>query len=155
MYVYFVAKDNRPLSIGSNAGFQQFIRCFDPDWVCPCPRTIDNKIDEMYPIALSKVRDIIFNCSSYSITFDLWTNSRSVTFGGIIAHLIMGNKKRTLVLAFSEFEGPHDAENLRGYVERTLNELKLPTFNLFSITTDNVSAMMAAFRYEIRSHVFL
>lgn len=82
-------------------------------------------------------QELEFNCTTISLTLDMWTAPNRKPIFAIIGHWMTAEfEEREEVLEFMEVQGSHTGENLAIIVERLLTELKLKQ-KLFTITGDN------------------
>jgi hAT family protein len=102
--------------------------------------TLRNHIfDDFVLRRLSLKQELDIDCTTISLTLDMWTAPNRKPIFAIIGHWITPSfDEREEVLEFVEVYGSHTGEALAIVVERLLTELKLKQ-KLFTITGDNAS----------------
>ena len=102
--------------------------------------TLRNHIfDDFLLRRLSLKQELDIDCTTISLTLDMWTAPNRKPIFAIIGHWITPSfDEREEVLEFVEVYGSHTGEALAIVVERLLTELKLKQ-RLFTITGDNAS----------------
>ena len=100
--------------------------------------TLRNGIfDDFLYRRLSLAQELDFNCTTISLTLDMWTAPNRKPIFAIIGHwMTLEFEEREEVLEFVEVRGSHTGEALAIVVEKLLTELKLKQ-KLFTITGDN------------------
>ncbi len=144
-FVGILIKDNRPISIGNDEGFIEFIHELDPNYQIPSDKTIHQLLAEAYNqikvVLTKKFNEDIISCS---ITTDLWTARSRSGYIGVTCSFIDNNFDICeAILAVQYVPYPHTSENICKVLRDIISNWNL-TGKVFTMTTDNGSNMVKA-----------
>ncbi|KAI3388556.1 hypothetical protein SNEBB_006783, partial [Seison nebaliae] len=113
----------------------------------PSVADIKSYLNNSNQLIFEKIKSILTDSSSISLTFDAWSMKNNMaSFLGITFHAIHNFKLETGVLGFREFIGNHTSQNIRTILEEVVNEygLNIGTINYF--VTDGGSNVRGVFK---------
>ena len=76
-------KDNQPLSIRDDEGFQEFVRELDPFYKFPSDKKIKELLTNGYNYCKQEIIGLFESVTSCSLTLDLWTSRSRAEYLGV------------------------------------------------------------------------
>jgi len=139
-----IVKDGRPFGDFRREGMKKFLSIAVPGYIGPHRTTVARRLHHLYLQYRKDLRGILMKLSDISLTTDLWKNSRHSHFIVLTAHFYDKCLKYTsLIIGFRQFIGPHDAVQIKKYINYEIDRLQI-RYKLRSITTDNGSNVKSA-----------
>jgi len=142
---FMITKDNVPLSIVENEGFQQLMRTVARLYKLPSRKSITKLLDLKYEILKSKFINNIKNVSSFTITCDIWTDVSNKSYLGVTIHYL---KTETLLtkgtIGVIPLENNHTSEYIKNELLSILKEFKIDPSKITAIVIDSASNMINA-----------
>lgn len=152
-----IAKDNLPLSIVENKGFQQLMKTITPLYTIPSRKTITKLVDAKYEVLKDKFIKSIQKISSYTITCDIWTDISNKSYLGVTVHMYL--KTETLftkgVIGVIPLENNHTSEYIKNELLLVFEIFKINLNNITAIVTDSAPNMVNAINsiFDTRKHI--
>ena len=141
------SKDGRSFGDFRREGMKKFLSVAIPGYVGPHRTTVARRLHQLYLQHRKDLKRILMKVNDISLTSDLWRNSRRAHFIVLTAHFYDKHYRYTsLVIGFRQFIGPHDAVQIKNYINYEIDKLQI-RYKLRSITTDNGSNIKSATQY--------
>ncbi|CAF3087484.1 unnamed protein product [Rotaria sp. Silwood2] len=142
-----IIKDGRPFGDFRREGMKKFLAVAIPGYVGPHRKTVARRLHILYKQYRKELKRILVNINDISLTTDMWQNCRQSYFIILTAHFYEKDYKYTsLVIGFRHFIGPHNADQIKKYINYEIDRLEI-RYKLRSITTDNGGNIKAATQY--------
>lgn len=142
--------DYQPFRVVEDVGFKQFVRALNPNYELPSRQTISNSyIPSLYEECVLRVKEIISQVSSVSLTTDSWTSKTNDSFVGITVHFIDDEFRfRSVLLKCATFDQAHTGVNLAKDLKDVAEEWGLLKKIVLTVT-DNAANIKAAVINEL------
>ncbi|ODM90229.1 Zinc finger BED domain-containing protein 4 [Orchesella cincta] len=147
--VNMVALDGQPLNAPSGTGFQRMIYNLDPRLSIPSRRTIGRTLKEKEALIVKHITTALKDCNPRSahLMLDIWSSRQKLAVIGVQVRFIRKWKMQQFVLGFKHFPGKHDAVSIKSAIQGLLlNTYGMTISDFCTVTADNASAILAAFR---------
>lgn len=142
---YMIAKDNVPLSIVENEGFQQLMKTVARLYTLPSRKTITKLLDLKYEILKSKFINNIKDVSSFTITCDIWIDISNKSYLEVTVHYL---KTETLLtkgtIGVIPLEDNHTSEYIKNELLSVFQNFKIDLSKIMAIVTDGAANMINA-----------
>lgn len=140
-----IAKDNLPLSVVENEGFQQLMKTVARLYYLPSRKKITRLLDLKYEILKSKFISNIKDVSSFTVTCDIWTDVSNKSYLGVTVHFL---KTETLLtkgtIGVIPLEDNHTSDYIRNELLSVFQNFKIDLPKIMAIVTDSASNMINA-----------
>lgn len=142
--------DYQPFRIVEDLGFRQFVRALNPNYELPTRQTISNSfIPSLYEECVLRVKEVVSQVSSVSLTTDAWTSRTNDSFVAITIHFVDDDfKMRSVLLKCAHFDDSHTSVNLAKDLKNVAEEWGLEKKILLAVT-DNASNIKSAIIKEL------
>ena len=122
--VRMIGLDTLTISFVEGEGFRQLMAYLEPAYVVPCARTVKKRLQNLHAAAKIKVREMLQQTPSISLTTDCWTSSATENYIAITAHYICPRSFSMVswVLTTQQFEGRHTGINIRDKLQELMCE---------------------------------
>lgn len=119
-----IVKDLQPLSFIEDEGFQKLLHVLEPRYTLPSRATFRNAIlPQMYKEVAAKLKTIIQQTNTYSITTDGWTSRNTDSFVTYTLHVVDTEFiMHSYVLGTYKFKTEHTADHLRSHIVKTFKD---------------------------------
>lgn len=145
--LYMIATDNAPLSIIENDGFKLLMKTAVPLYNLPSRKTITRLMAMKYETLKKKVKLHLEEITSYTITYDNWTDVSNQSYIGITIHYVTSNGAlKNRYLAVEPLHESHTA----GY----LSEILLSVLDSFGLNPQNATAIVSDSAANIKKAVY-
>jgi len=145
--IYFVCKDEMPMSIVENEGFSYFVKTAVPKWKLPHRSTLTSWIEKTYIQLEDHTKQLIDGLDHYSVCADIWTEEHTTTsYLGVVLEYRdkEENCMKTIQLAMEPLEKPHEHEYIAEVMEKVLNKWGIVIEKTDVCITDNADNMRLA-----------
>ena len=145
----FVGGTAIPNSIGENEHFRYLVQCLNPLHPIPGQNSLSNEINVAYKNMKAQVELFLIEACAISLCADIWTKrGLSSSYLGVTAQFfsLKDRKLHNVVLAVRSMSHPHTGDAIKSLVEDIVAEWEIPIDKIQTITTDNGSNMIKAFR---------
>lgn len=144
-------KDFQPFSVVEDKGFQKFVTSLNSSYQLPSRKTIANTLlPAMYEEKQAKIKDVVKNVSSVTVTTDCWTSINVESFMAITIHFIDEEfEAKSILLECSSFEEAHTSANLATELNRVITLWGLESKILLAIS-DNAANIQKAIKDELK-----
>lgn len=140
-----IAKDNLPLSLVDNEGFQQLMKVVTPLYKVPSRKTFTKLLDAKYEVLKGKFIKNLEKTASFTLTCDIWTDVSNKSYIGVTVHYL---KTETLLtkgtIGVIPLESNHTAEYIKNELLAVLEHFNIKPANITAIVTDSAPNMVNA-----------
>ena len=145
-YLAFILTSHSPFAISDNTFLNKFVSLLNKEYKIPSRNTISNTLIPMtVKTVKDKIKDEIKISKSFCCTIDGWeTPYNRKSFLSFTIHYIKDMKMVNRCLKLSRFEESHTGENIKKFINDTMEEYGIPKPTL--ILSDNANNMKAAIR---------
>eukprot|EP00918_Siedleckia_nematoides_P103858 GHVU01226600.1.p1 GENE.GHVU01226600.1~~GHVU01226600.1.p1 ORF type:complete len:450 (+),score=31.23 GHVU01226600.1:283-1632(+) len=137
-----------PLSTVEEAGFREFVSALDPNYACPCRKTMTAWILEHWNKRLQKVVAWLNSLGTdlrVSVSADKWTSAASKGYLDINMHVIDAQwKPHCVCIGFVRVMHPHTADRIATYIMNAVRRMgpAMPC-RVWTLTSDSENLMDA------------
>lgn len=145
--VYMIAKDRQPLSIVEDKGFRGLMKVAVPLYTIPSRQTITSRVDDQYQVLQNRVKTILSNVDSISLTSDIWTDPYNTKgFIGVTAHYIdtAKMKLRSIDLGMRELDQKHESAYISTILRSICQDWGIKDTSIQAVITDHAANMKKA-----------
>lgn len=156
LIIYMIAKDNLPLSVVDNEGFQQLMKIITPLYTVPSRKTITKLLDAKYEVLKDKFIKNIQKALSFPITCDIWTDVSNKSYLSVTVHYL---KTETLltkgIIRVIPLENNHTSEYIKNELLSAFEIFKINLDDIVAIVTDSAPNMVNAINsiFSTRKHI--
>lgn len=154
--MFMIAKDNLPLSIVDNEGFQRLMKLVTPLYTVPSRKTITKLLDAKYKVLKSKFINNIQKASSFTLTCDIWTDVSNKSYLGVTIHYLKTEILLTKgIIGVIPLESNHTAEYIKDELLSVLENFKINQTDITAVVTDNAFNMVNAINsiFNTKTHI--
>jgi hypothetical protein len=110
-----IAQDTLPISFVEGNGFRELMAYIEPGYDVPCAKTVKKRLEGLHTASKVKVREMLQQTPSVSLTTDCWTSSATESYMALTAHYInpQSFSMASWVLTTQQFEGRHTGVHIR------------------------------------------
>ena len=129
--------------------FRYLVQCLNPLYPIPGQNSLSNEINVAYKNMKAQVELFLIEAHAISLCADIWTKrGLSSSYLGVTAQFfsLKDQKLHNVVLAVRSMSHPHTCDAIKSLVEDIVAEWEIPIDKIQTITTDNGSNMIKAFR---------
>jgi hypothetical protein len=88
LIVRMITKDSLPIIFVEGDGFRELMAYIEPGYNVPCAKTVKTRLNSLHAAAKVKVREMLHEAPSVSLTTDCWTSSATESYMTLTAHYI-------------------------------------------------------------------
>jgi len=133
-----------PVSIVNHPNFRQFCKDMENRYDPPCRQTVTNVlIPRVVEKEKERLKDKLEQCSSVSLTADIWSDRRCHSYLGVTVHTLTRGVPSSALLAFKTVRGSHTGQLINDEMEHVTAEFDLKS-KIRHVVTDNASNMIKA-----------
>lgn len=156
LIMFMIAKDNLPLSIVDNEGFQRLMKLVTPLYTVPSRKTITKLLDAKYEVLKDKFINNIQKASSFTLTCDIWTDVSNKSYLGVTIHYLKTEILLTKgIIGVIPLESNHTAEYIKDELLSVLENFKINQTDITAVVTDSASNMVNAINsiFNTKTHI--
>ncbi|CAH1099724.1 unnamed protein product [Psylliodes chrysocephalus] len=143
--LYMICCDYQPMSFVEDTGFQKLMRTTAHEYKIPSRKTIDNLLEKKYEATSTLYRDKIALLNYYSLTTDIWTETRNTkSFLGVTLHFCEDIKLYTATIVIVELEERHTGEYIAEALNNVCQQWRISSERVSAVVTDGAANMCKA-----------
>lgn len=142
--MYMICKDNQPISIVEDEGFQYLMKTVSPNFKIPSRRYISRKIYDKYDIMKEIVMKKFKNIQHFTLTTDIWTDIQTRSYIGVTIHFVEEYTLNSALLGVYELDARHTSEYIATKLVEVCKEWNISKQNIIAVVTDGAANMLKA-----------
>lgn len=151
--LFMICKDYQPISIVSNEGFREFLKCTVPHYKIPHRSTITRLLDSKFQALSSVFKQKLSKLNYLTVTTDIWTDTMQArSFMGITVHYSESAHMKTATLGVQQLEERHTGSYLANILTNTLLSWGIDIDQITAVVTDNGANMVSAVEIAFGKH---
>ncbi|XP_008190219.1 zinc finger BED domain-containing protein 1-like [Acyrthosiphon pisum] len=142
--IYMICKDNQPISIVEDEGFQYLMKIVSPNFKIPSRRYISRKMYDKYDIMKEIVMTKFKNIQHFTLTTDIWTDIQTRSYIGVTIHFVEEYTLNSALLGVYELDARHTSEYIATKLLEVCKEWNISKQNIIAVVTDGAANMLKA-----------